>query len=156
MGEPTRRAAPIVAMISLIAFTGGCALQEIRGKNQFGPEFQHDGVKRSDQIRYYAGQQIELKWDNSWTTAVTYRYRAVDEGNGNQEQLVLFEVGYPIWKVPKKVEKTSEGFQKRIESLEKELEGMRAKFTASVPQPSKSHAPGDGPVGSSRTADAGR
>ncbi len=161
-GQSARRASCCAALALCIA-TGlsaaGCkgwSISEIRGKNQFGPEFQHDGVKRSDQIRYYTGQQFEAKWENGWTTAVTYRYRPIDEGNGNQEHLALFEVGYPIWKAPKKPEKTSEGFQKRIESLERELEGMRAKFTDNVPQPAESHAPGDEPVGNSRTADAGR
>lgn len=147
----------LAPLIATVACTSGCksgGVTEVRGKNQFGPEFQHDGVKRSDQIRYYAGQQIEAKWENGWTTAVTYRYRPIDEGNGNQEQLVLFEVGYPIWKAPKKVEKTTEGLHRRVDDLERELEGLRAKFTEGAQQPVESHASGDGPVGSLQTADA--
>jgi len=117
----------LAPLIATVACTSGCksgGVTEIRGKNQFGPELQHDGVKGSDQIRYYAGQQIEAKWENGWTTALTYRYRAIDEGNGNQEQLVLFEVGYPIWKAPKKPDKTAmqiEELQKRVGELQSQL-----------------------------------
>jgi len=123
----------LAPLIATVACTSGCksgGVTEIRGKNQVGPEFQHDGVKRSDQIRYYAGQQIEAKWENGWTTAVTYRYRAIDEGNGNQEQLVLFEVGYPIWKAPKKPDKTAmqiEELQKKIGELQSRLAGASSR-----------------------------
>ncbi len=116
--------APLMATVACTSGWKSAGVTEVRGKNQFGPEFQHDGVKRSDQIRYYAGQQIEAKWENGWTTAVTYRYRAIDEGNGNQEQLVLFEVGYPIWKAPKKPDKTAmqiEELQKKVGELQSRL-----------------------------------
>lgn len=127
-----RRASRMVALSPLIAvglFLPGCksaSITEVRGKNQFGPEFRHDGIKRSDEIRYYAGQQIEAKWENGWTTAVTYRLRAIDEGSGNQEHLVLFEVGYPLWKAPKKPDKTAmqiEELQRQIGVLQSQLAG---------------------------------
>ncbi len=118
----------VVGCLIAVALTGGCAskgwtIAEVRGKNQFGPEFQHDEAKNTDQIRWYAGQGVEIKWDNGWTTGATYRYRKVQEGNGNTENLALLEVGYPIWKkTPKKpADKSAE----RIDALEKQLQELR-------------------------------
>jgi hypothetical protein len=116
---------PLIAAALLATGCKSASIAEIRGKNQFGPEFQNQG-NNTHQIRYYAGQQVELKWENGWTTAATYRYRPVDEGNGNQEHLVLFEVGYPLWKAPKKPDKTTmqiEELQKQVGEMQSQLAG---------------------------------
>jgi hypothetical protein len=107
----------------------GCkaSLKEITGKTSFGPEFRNFGNNTHD-VRYTAIQGIDLKWSNNWTTGVSYQRRDVDEGSGDNENLVLFEVGYPIWNAPKKPEKTAE--QTQIEDLENELRQLDSELAA--------------------------
>lgn len=100
---------------------GGCkglSVTEIRGKTAFGPEWRNFGDNTSD-IRYTAIHGYEAKLSNDWTAGVSYQRRDVDNGSGDNENLVLFEIGYPIWKKPKKDEKSAQELQ--IEELEKEL-----------------------------------
>ena len=137
--DPSRGLRPVSPLLTLsLSVAGllgsGCkttSLAEIRGKNQVGTEFQHDGLKGTDQMRHYAVQGVELKWDNGWTTGLTYRLRDVQDGNGNIENLVLFEVGYPIWKAPKKPEKTTE----RMDKLERELAELRTQLATVSERP---------------------
>jgi len=108
-------------LLSLLLPGIGCksaSVTEVRGKTAFGPEFRNFGTNTSD-IRYTAIQGVDLKWSNDWTTGVLYQRRDVDEGSGDNENLVLFEVGYPIWNAPKKPEKTVQQIQ--IRELENEL-----------------------------------
>jgi len=108
----------------------GCkslSITEVRGKTAFGPEFRNNGNNTHD-IRYYVRQGVDLKLSNDWTTGVSYQRRDVDEGSGDNENLVLFEVGYPIWKVSKKAEKTAQQFQLR--KLEDELRELDALLAA--------------------------
>ena len=113
----------VALVMAFATLLGGCkaTVQEIRGKTSFGPEFRNRG-NNTQEVRYDARQNIDLKWDNGWTTGVTYRYRPVDDGSGDQEHLTLFEVGYPLWKPVKKPEKSSQ----RLEELEGELVALRA------------------------------
>ncbi len=101
----------------------GCALQELRGKSAFGPEYRHSGSRGEDEVRYNAVQGLELRWDKGITTSATYRRRDSDDGNGDNDNLVLFEVGYPLWKAKKK----EDVLAKRVEQLERELKEMRSR-----------------------------
>jgi hypothetical protein len=124
----------------------GCSasLKEITGKTAFGPEFRNFGDNTHD-VRYTAIQGIDLKWSNNWTTGVSYQRRDVDEGSGDNENLVLFEVGYPLWNAPKKPEKTADLLQ--IEKLEEELRLLGSEVAATPTD--------DGSVRLARVEDAG-
>lgn len=124
--------APIALCAGMVLLLGGCKAKptELRGKTAFGPEFRNRGNNTSE-IRYTEQQSLEMKWDNGWTTAVQYRRRDVDQGSGDNENRVLFEVGYPLWKAPPKPDKTSE----KLESLEQQVQEMRAKVAALKSQP---------------------
>jgi hypothetical protein len=112
------------AMLGLL-LPGGCALQEIRGKTSFGPEYRNRGDSTSE-VRYDGRQAVEFRWDKGMTTGLTYRRRDVDNGSGDAENLFLFEVGYPLWKAPAKPDKADA----RIAELEQrisELETQQSK-----------------------------
>lgn len=141
----------LLAGVMLIAT--GCKtahLNEVRGKTSFGPEFRNRGNNTSE-IRYDARQAVEFRFDNGWTTGLTYRRRDIDGGSGDNENLFLFEVGYPIWKAPKKEDAAA----RRITQLEKDLQELRdrvADLTASGAgasgqkrQKSDRRAPGEPP-----------
>lgn len=112
----------------VILLLGGCNVKptELRGKTSFGPEFRNRG-NNTQEVRYDARQAFDLKWDNGWSTGIQYRRRDVDDGSGDNENRVLVEVGYPLWKAPKKEEKSTE---RRIEDLQKQVEEMRARVAA--------------------------
>ena len=124
----------IVIPVAALALVAGCnkswSLTEVRGKTSFGPEYQQQ-TNGTHQVRYDGRQGLELRWDSGWTTGVTYRHRWIEEGQESHEDLVLFEVGYPIWKPAKKPEpaKTAE----RIDELEREVEELREKMAGSAP-----------------------
>lgn len=113
--------------LAMAVILTGCkaSAQEVRGKTSFGPEFRNRGNNTSE-VRYDVRQNVDVKWDNGWSTGLTYRRRDVDNGSGDSENLFLFDVGYPLWKAPKKPDKTSE----RIEELQREVEQMRAKIAS--------------------------
>ncbi len=130
MGKQRRvRAILLVPLVACLAESGGCkssSVTEVRGKTSFGPEFRNRGNNTSE-IRYDARQAVELRWDNGWTSGVTYRRRDIDGGSGDNENLVLFEVGYPIWKAPKKPDKTVlqiEELQRQIGELQSRIAGV--------------------------------
>lgn len=110
----------LLLMISILTGTGckSVSVTEVRGKTQFGPEFRNFGTNTHD-IRYYLRQRFEAKLSNNWTAGVMYQRRDLDGGAGDNENLVLFEIGYPLGKPKKKPEKTAE--EMRLEQLEKEL-----------------------------------
>jgi len=118
-----------VALVVLTcAVASGCktaSVSEVRGKTAFGPEFRNRGNNTSE-VRYDARQSIEAKWDNGWTTALAFRRRDVDDGSGDNETRGMVEVGYPLWKAPKKPDKTAE----RLQELQQEVQEMRARVTA--------------------------
>lgn len=113
--------APMIVIALLASGCKSASVTEVRGKTAFGPEFRHRGDS-TNEVRYDARQGLELKWDNGWTTGLTYRRRDVDAGSGDNENLFLFEVGYPIWKAPKK----ENAADKKVAQLEQELQELRA------------------------------
>lgn len=113
-------------VIVLLAFAcSGCAIKEVRGRTAFGPEFRHQGTRDTDEVRYDVRQGLELRWDKGISTSVLYRRRDIDDGSGDNENLVLFEVGYPIWIAPK----PEDPLARRVAQLEREL----AKVKGQVP-----------------------
>ncbi len=99
--------------------SSGCSwqLQEIKGKTKFGPEFR-DKSGRTSEVRWTTiDQALEFKWDNGWSTGVSYRRRDTDEGSGGNDNRVMFEVSYPLWKIPSKPDDAA----RRIEELERRL-----------------------------------
>lgn len=118
---PGRWACVTVAGLAILP-AAGCALKEVRGKSAFGPEFRHSGNNGTEEVRYDARQGVEFRWDKGITTGLTYRRRDVDEGSGDNENLFLFEVGYPIWLAPK----TEDKLAQRVSELERQLAELRA------------------------------
>jgi len=108
--------------VILLTWSSGCALQEVRSKTKFGPEYQHSGSDSTDSVRYSEEQGIDFMWGNDWTTGVSYRRRDTDNGNGNNDNGVWFDFSFPIWKRPKAEAKTAE----RIEALERRLAEVEA------------------------------
>ena len=101
----------------VLLLVSGCTLQEIRSKTKFGPEFRHSGSSNTNSDRWAAEQGIEFKWDNGVNTGLSYRRRDVDDGNGDNENLVMVEVSLPLWKAESK----QSPLIRRIELLEKRL-----------------------------------
>lgn len=103
----------------------GCALKEIRSKSEGGVEYRHSGSSRHESQRYAVKQAVEFKWDKGVTTAVKYRRRDINDGNGDHDDGVWFEFGFPIWKAPEKPNNSSKriaGLERRIAALEGKLE----------------------------------
>lgn len=129
----------VACVASLVAagFLTGCKANptELRGKTSFGPEFRNRG-NNTQEVRYDARQALDLKWDNGWSTGISYRRRDVDDGSGDNENRVLFEVGYPIWKAAKKHEPKKDigpptgTTTKALEELQRQVEELRAKMAA--------------------------
>jgi len=103
----------------------GVSVTEVSGRTAFGPEYRNFGANNTSDIRYTAIQSLDFKWSNTWTTSVYYQRRDVDDGSGDNENAVLFEVGYPLGQKPKKPEKTA----LQIEELEKELRELDSILT---------------------------
>jgi len=107
----------VVMLGMVIPVLCGCALQEVRSKSLWGPEWQHKGSDSTDAVRYYAQEGLEFKWDKGIATTVTYRRRDVDDGNGDNDNGVWFDISFPLWKAKPK-EKAAE---LRIAELERRL-----------------------------------
>lgn len=110
-----------LAGLGLLAalLSSGCSwqLQEIKGKTKFGPEFR-DKSGRTSEVRWTTiDQGFEFKWDNGWSTGFSYRRRDTDEGNGGNDNRILFELSYPLWRTPARVDAT----ERRVEELERRL-----------------------------------
>jgi len=106
----------------LLLSLAGCTLQEIRSKSKFGPEYRYKGSSRTDSVRWYAQQGVEFKWDKDIVTAVTYRRRDEDNGNGDHDNAVWFELSFPIWQAKKPPDQTA----RQIEVLEMRLAQLEA------------------------------
>ncbi len=99
--------------------SSGCSwqLQEIKGKTKFGPEFR-DKSGQTSEVRWTTiDQGFEFKWDNGWSTGVSYRRRDTDEGSGGNDNRVMFEVSYPLWRATARVDAT----EQRVKELERRL-----------------------------------
>jgi hypothetical protein len=129
-----------VASLTAVLVVAGCKANpsELRGKTSFGAEARNRG-NNTQEIRYDARQAVDLKWDNGWSTGISYRRRDIDDGSGDNENRVLVEVGYPLWKAPKKEEKPKDigpptgTTSERIDQLQRQLEEMRARVAALKP-----------------------
>lgn len=104
-------------LVVCILIVPGCALKEVRSKVAFGPEFRHSGERNTSEVRYYASQGIELKWDRGITTELNYRRREIDEGSGDNENLLLVQVGFPLWEA----QQPENPLAKRVRELERRL-----------------------------------
>ncbi len=116
----------VVCSIAL-ALSTGCALREVKGKTKFGPSFRHKGSNRTNSVRWTAQQGFDFKWDNGITTGIDFRRRDTDDGNGDNDNAIFFDVSYPLWKAKKKTDPT----KKRIKKLEKRLAELEAKLEES-------------------------
>lgn len=127
----TRVFSACLAVLGAGCLLPGCKANptELRGKTSFGPEFRNRG-NNTQEVRYDARQAFEVKWDNGWTTGVQYRRRDVDDGSGDNENRILVEVGYPLWKAPKKEDKATD---RRIQELHEQVEEMRARVAELKP-----------------------
>ncbi|MFH1419923.1 MAG: hypothetical protein ABII12_16745 [Planctomycetota bacterium] len=88
--------------LSCLLPTPGCTLQEVRSKTRGGPEFRHSGSNRTNSDRWMVEQGVEFKWENGVNTGMVFRRRDVDDGNGDNENLVMCEVSFPLWKAKSK------------------------------------------------------
>jgi len=117
--------------VALLVACSGCKLEEVRGSTKFGPSFQHRGSNRTNSTRWTVQQGLDFKWEDGINTGVTYRRRDTDDGNGNNDNAVFFDVSYPIWEAPKKPSKTKKklkDLKERIETLEAELATLKAQL----------------------------
>ena len=112
----------------------GCGLKEIRGKTKFGPSFRHKASDRSDSVRWTVQQRIGFKWDKGIRTGLTYRRRDTDDGNGNNDNVVFFDVSYPLWKAGKKPDSSKQPWKKRMKKKMKKLEKRVAELEALLEQ----------------------
>lgn len=120
-GSCTRMIVIMPAVICVAIAAAGCALQEIRSKSKFGPEFRHSGSDRTNAVRWYAQQGFDFIWSdqkgNKITSGITYRRRDVDEGDGGNDNGIWLDFSFPIWRAPSKAKETNE----RIGSLEERI-----------------------------------
>ena len=116
------RTGTLVTCGLMVAMFSGCGVKEIRSKTKFGPEFRHSGLVRTSRTRWTAQQGIEFKWEKGVTTSMTYRRRDTDNGNGNNDNGVWFEVSFPLWKAEPKPDKNAA----RIRELERRLAALEA------------------------------
>jgi hypothetical protein len=100
----------------------GCALQEVRSKTAFGPEYRHSGQKNTNEERWTVQQGIELKWDKGITTGIQYRRRDVNDGTGDNENRVMLEFSFPLWKAEPK----PSGLARRVRELERRLAAIES------------------------------
>lgn len=107
----------LIVLSLMVTLASGCALKEVRSKTKFGPEFRHKGSNRTNEVRWYAQQGFDFKWEKGITTGVTYRRRDVDGGSGDNDNGVWIDFSFPIWKAPKK----ADALARRVVELERRL-----------------------------------
>ncbi len=107
----------------------GCSwrLQEIRGGTKFGPEIRNLGNRTTETRWTSIDQSYDFKWDNGWTTGLSYRRRDIDNGGGGDDNRFLVEFSYPLWKAPK-----SDSQARRIRILEQRLALLEAQSQAAT------------------------
>ncbi len=103
-----------VLLLAITCLNPGCTLRELRSKTKTGIEFRHSGSRRTDRQRFTVQQGLEFRWDNGVSTAVSYRRRDDDDGPGDRDDGVFFDIGIPIWKAASSVSRANE----RIQTLE--------------------------------------
>ena len=110
----------ILACGLLLLLLAGCALREIRSKAKVGPEFVHRGSVSTNSERWMVEQGLEVRWEGGVTTGLTYRRRDINDGNGDNENRVLFEFSFPLWKA----ESPDAGLAYRLGRLQTRLERL--------------------------------
>jgi len=109
------------AGVILLAWSSGCALQEVRSEHTVGTEWRHSGTTSTSEERYSIEQGFDFKWDKGISTGISYRRRDIDNGSGDSDNGLFVDFSFPIWK-RKKVEAKTE----RIEALERRLAELEA------------------------------
>lgn len=112
----------IAACSLVLTLLSGCALKEIRSKTRVGPEFVHSGSTNTNSERWMVEQGLEFRWDKGITTGVVYRRRDVDDGNGNNENRVLLEFSFPLWKA----ESQQATLARRVQHLQNRLDALES------------------------------
>lgn len=105
----------------LLVLASGCALEEVRSKTAFGPEYRHSGLRNTNDERWTVQQGIELKWDKGITTGIQYRRRDINDGYGDNENRVMLEFSIPLWKAeskPSELARRVRQLQRRLAALE--------------------------------------
>ena len=123
-------AVSVIFSVASVVILSSCTLEKVSGKTGFGPEFRHSGSQNTNDVRYSVTQGITWHWDNDTTTGVSYRRRDTDEGSGDNDNRILFEVGYPIWKRDNPDRKLAE----RVELLEKRVQELERQASETKPQ----------------------
>lgn len=117
-------------LVCLVCLFSGCSwtLKEVRGKTKAGPEFRTKS--RVHETRYTVQQGLDFKWDNGWSTAVTFRRRDTDDGGkGEHDNGIWIEMSYPLWKRPAKPDAQSaeiDALRARLARLELEYAKLAA------------------------------
>jgi len=97
-------------------------LKEVRSKSKMGPEFRHSGTHNTNKERWAAGTGVEFSFNNGVKTGVTYRRRDDNEGDGNNDNGVWWDMSFPLWKAK---DRKMETLQDRIIRLEEEVYSLR-------------------------------
>ncbi len=115
----------------LVVVLSGCTwqLREVKSKTKFGPEIRNRG-NRTSEIRWTTIEEgIEFKWDNGWTTGLSYRRRDIDNGGGGDDNRFLVEFSFPLWEAPAGVDAQA----RKIRILEQRLALLEARSRAATP-----------------------
>ena len=117
----------VVVLFCLAPRLTGCALEEVRSETKVGPEFRHRGSNRTNRDRWTAQQGIQFKWDKGISTGLTYRRRDTDDGGGDNDNGIWFDVSFPLWKAKKRPDAVTERvaeLERRLAELEDRLRGQ--------------------------------
>jgi hypothetical protein len=107
---------------------GGCTLQEIRSTTDGGPEWRTKGAgaSKSHSVRWSVSQGLDFKWDNGVDTGVKFRRRDEEEGAGEEDNGLFFEVSFPLWKKPQAPPGPNDA---RVEELERRVAELEARLS---------------------------
>lgn len=114
---------------------GGCTLQEIRSTTDGGPEWRTKGAgsDKSHSIRWSVSQGLDFKWDNGVDTGVKFRRRDEEEGAGEEDNGLFFEVSFPLWK---KRQAPPSSDDARVEELERRIAELESRLSeGEAPRP---------------------
>ncbi len=119
-----RRLVILLVSGGLLVSCVGCGLKQVRSKTKFGASFRHKEKNNTDSTQWTMQQGLSFSWKHGLRTGITYRRRDIDDGNGNSDNAVYVDVSFPVWKKPKKPDKTA----KRLKKLEKRLARLEAEI----------------------------
>jgi len=122
----TNFAARRAVAVLIAALTTGCQVNEIRSTNEFGVEWRHKGEGRTNHERYFVKPGLELEWSNDVETEVSFRRRDDNDGPGDSDNGLFFDVSIPIWRR----EPERDPRDLRIAELERRLAALEARVAA--------------------------